>query len=306
MDRSFTYGGQAVVEGVMIRGQQFATVACRTAQGEVISRTEELHGPMRSQAGTLPVLRGMLLLWETMQVGVRSLMFSSQVADGRDPNAPLNKGSMYLAIALSVSFASALFFIGPLLLTNWLEPRIGHAATVTFEGLVRLCALLAYVWAIGFVPGVRRLFENHGAEHMAVNAYEAGAPLTIESLRRFSVLHPRCGTNVLLTVMILSMFVFGALGAQPFWSELLSRLILIPAIGGIAYEALRLTARFQHVPLVRLLAQPNLELQTFTTRQPTDEQIEVAILALRSVLVLDGVLADEPAVSLAPVRVAAD
>jgi uncharacterized protein YqhQ len=290
----------------MIRGQRYATVACRRRDGQIITRTEELQGRLREQTRELPILRGMLLLWETMQVGVRCLFFSSQVADGRDPDAPMDKGAVLLAIGISITCSAALFFAGPLLLTAWLEPRIGHPATVTFEGLVRLLALLGYVWAIGFVPGVRRLFEHHGAEHMTVNAYEAGAPLTVEGVRRFSVIHPRCGTNFLLTVMITSMFVFGALGTQPFWSEMVSRLVLIPVIAGLAYEALRFTARYQHHPLVRILAQPNLELQTFTTRQPTDEQIEVAILALNAVLVLDGVIADESGAVLAPVAITAD
>jgi uncharacterized protein YqhQ len=306
LDRRFAYGGQAVIEGVMVRGQRYATVACRRRDGEIVMRTEELRGRLREQTRELPVLRGMLLLWETMQVGVRCLFFSSQVADGRDPDAPMSKASVLLAIGISLACSAALFFAGPLLLTAWLEPRIGHPATVTVEGLIRLLALLASVWAIGFVPGVRRLFEHHGAEHMTVNAYEAGAPLTVEGVRRFSVIHPRCGTNFLLTVMITSIFVFGLLGAQPFWSELVSRLLLIPVIAGLAYEALRFTARYQDHPLVNILAQPNLELQAFTTRQPTDDQIEVAILALRTVLELDGVLEDEPGGALSPVPVVAD
>jgi uncharacterized protein YqhQ len=306
VDRRFAYGGQAVIEGVMIRGQRYATVACRCPDGNIVTRTEELGGRLREQTRELPVLRGMLLLWETMQVGVRCLFFSSQVADGRDPEQPMSKGAMLLAIGISLTVSAALFFAGPLMLTAWLEPRIGHPATVTFEGLLRLLVLLGYVWAIGFVPGVRRLFEHHGAEHMAVNAYEAEAPLTIESIRRFSVIHARCGTNFLLTVMISSMFVFGALGAQPFWSELVSRVLLIPAIAGIAYEALRLTARFQDHPLLGILSRPHLELQAFTTRQPTDEQIEVAVLALRSVLVLDGVLDEEASPVLAPVALTVD
>lgn len=306
MDRRFAYGGQAVVEGVMIRGQHHAVVACRRLDGDVIMRSEELRGRMREQTRELPVLRGMLLLWETMQVGVRCLMFSSQVADGRDPEAETNRSAMYLAIAMSIACSALLFFVGPLMLTSWLQPRIGHPATVTFEGLIRLIALLGYVWVIGFVPGVRRLFEYHGAEHMAVNAYEAEAPLTVDGVRRFSVLHARCGTNFLLTVMITSMFVFGALGAQPLWSELVARLVLIPVIAGIAYEGLRFTARFQDNAFVRMLAQPNLELQSFTTRQPSDAQIELALTALNSVLVLDGVLDEAPAGALATVRVSAE
>lgn len=303
MERSFTYGGQAVVEGVMIRGQRFAAVSCRKSDGSIVSRTEELRWEMRDQARNIPVLRGMLLLWETMQLGVRSLTFSSHIADGRDPNTAMSKAAILLAIALSLSVSTMLFFVGPLLMTNWLEPRLGHASTVTFEGLIRLTVLLAYVWVIGFVPGVRRLFQHHGAEHKAVNAYEAGAPLTLESVRRFSVIHDRCGTNFLLTVMLLSIVVFGLLGDQSLLGEVLSRVLLIPVIAGLAYEGLRFTAAYHHNRIVRMLAQPSLELQTFTTREPVDEQIDLALHALRTVLVLDGVLSDETEPVLAPVTI---
>lgn len=300
MDRPFYYGGQAVVEGVMMRGQRYATVACRKPDGEIVTRIEELRGAMRAEAREVPVLRGILLLWETMQLGVRSLTFSSQIADGRNPDTIQSKAATFLAIGLSVAFSALLFFVGPLMLTAWLEPRVGHAATVTIEGLVRLLALLGYVFAIGLVPGVHRLFQHHGAEHKTVNAYEAGAPLTPESVRRFSVIHTRCGTSFLLTVMLVSIVVFGLLGSQPLWSELVSRVLLIPVIAGLAYEILRFTADHYDNPIVRFAIQPNLELQYFTTREPNDEQIELAILALRSVLVLDGVLSDEPVGALTP------
>jgi uncharacterized protein YqhQ len=307
VSHSFSYGGQAVVEGVMIRGQRFATVACRKPGGEIVTRSEELTwAASRDQARQIPVLRGMLLLWETMQLGVRSLTFSSQIADGRDPATTISRASIFLAIALSVSVSAALFFVGPLLLTSWLEPRFGHASAVTFEGLIRLTVLLAYVWAIGFVPGVRRLFQHHGAEHKAVNAYEAGVPLTPENVQRFSVIHARCGTNFLLTVMLVSIVVFGLLGAQPLWTELLSRVLLIPLIAGIAYEVLRFTAAHGDNRFVRVLAQPSLELQSLTTREPSDEQVELAILALRSVLVLDGILVEEPDTALKPAAVRID
>jgi uncharacterized protein YqhQ len=166
---------------------------------------------------------------------------------------------------------------------------------VTFEGLVRLLVLLGYLTAIGYVPGVNRLFAHHGAEHKTVNAYEAGAPLTLESVRRYSVIHTRCGTSFMLTVMLVSIAVFGVLGSQPLWQELTSRVVFIPIIAGIAYEFLRFTADHYDNTFIRFITRPNLELQLFTTREPDDAQLELAILALRTVLVLDGVLASESA-----------
>lgn len=289
MSKPFYYGGQAVVEGVMMRGQRYATVACRRPDGEIVTRTEELNPTLREQTKAIPILRGVLLLWETMQLGVRSLFFSNQVAEGRDPQAPLAKATIIGAILASVSFSALLFFLGPLLVTAWLEPRVGQHATVMFEGLIRLFALLGYVWSIGFVPGVRRLFEHHGAEHKTVNAYEAGAPLTPESVRRYSLIHTRCGTSFLLTVMVVSIVVFSVIGRQPLWMEVITRVALIPLIAGAAYEILRFTADHYDNRIVRVLTRPNLELQYFTTREPTDEQLELAILSLTTVLALDGV-----------------
>lgn len=294
MSQKFYYGGQAVIEGVMMRGQRYATTVCRQPDGSVVSRTEELSGALREQSRQIPVVRGVALLWETMQLGVRSLFFSSQVADGRDPEAPLARGAMLFAVATSLLFSVLIFFITPLVLTAWMEPRLGHTSMVMFEGLVRLLILLGYLFTIGRIPTVRRLFAHHGAEHKTVNAYEAGAPLTPESVRAFSVIHTRCGTSFLLTVMLISTFVFGALGSQPLWLEIISRIVLIPAIAGLAYEVLRFTADHYDNRFIRILIRPNLELQYFTTREPSDAQLELAIFALRHVLVLDGVLAAEP------------
>src|SRR5215204_4802620 len=289
------YGGQAVIEGVLIRGHRHAVVCCRDRQGELVTRTETLPGITQGPASQIPILRGMLLLWETMQLGVRALLFSSQLADGCEPDSVASRGRVISAIAISLTVSALLFFVGPLALTAWLEPRLGNPAMVMFEGLLRLTALLAYVYCIGFVPGVRRLFEHHGAEHMTVNAYEDGAPLTVESVRRFSVIHRRCGTNFLLTVMLVSIGVFALLGAQPLSSEIISRVVLIPVIAGLAYEALRLMADRPDNALVRFISQPSLELQALTTRQPTDDQIDLAIVAMRRVLALDGLLDEEPA-----------
>lgn len=295
MERDFYYGGQAVVEGVMMRGRRHAVTACRRPDGEIVLRTETLGGAIREQARELPVLRGVLLLWETMQLGVRSLFFSSQVAVGADTEALPARTTVYGTIAASVLGAALLFFVAPLLLTAWLEPRLGHPATVMVEGLLRLLALLGYLTAIGFVPSVRRLFAHHGAEHKTVNAYEAGAPLTPEGVRAHSMIHTRCGTSFMLTVMLVSIAVFAMIGRQSLWEELVTRVALIPLIAGIAYEALRFTADHYENALVRFLIQPNLELQRFTTREPAEAQLKLAILALREVLALDGVLTAEPA-----------
>lgn len=303
MSERFYYGGQAVVEGVMMRGRRYATTACRRPDGTIVTRTEELSNAMREQTRQIPILRGVLLLWETMQLGVRSLFFSTQVAEGGDPEQSLPRRTMIFAIATSLLFSVALFFVTPLILTAWLESRVGHSSAMMFEALLRLTLLLGYLFAIGTIPAVRRLFAHHGAEHKTVNAYEAGAPLTKESIRAYSVIHTRCGTSFLLTVMLISIIVFALVGQQPMWVELISRVTLIPLIAGAAYEVLRFTADHYDNRLVRILIRPNLELQYFTTREPNDEQLELAIIALRSVLALDGVIVGEPVEGLQPVPV---
>jgi uncharacterized protein YqhQ len=295
------YGGQAVIEGIMIRGQRWAAVACRRPDGGVVIRREPLTAAGRPSP--VPFVRGVLALAETMQVGVRCLFFSNQIAEGRPHGEPMSRRAVATAIGVSLLCAALIFFLLPLMLTTWLEPRVGHPATAVFEGLVRLLVLLGYLAAVSRLPSVRRLFEHHGAEHMAVNAYEAGVPLTPERVREFSVIHDRCGTSFMLIVMLVSIPVFALVGAAPLHVQALSRVLLIPAIAAVAYELFKLMSAYLHHPLVRLLIQPNLELQQYTTRAPSDDQIELALIALREVLTLDGALDDDADGQWAPAAV---
>lgn len=295
------YGGQAVIEGVMIRGPRHMAIAARTREGSIVTREETLPGVMSGRLRAIPIVRGAIVLYETLALGIRSLTWSSQVAAGGELRE-IGKAQMLTSLAFTLLFTGAIFFAGPVLLTGWIGEVIGSEyAEVALEGVLRLLMFVAYVWAIGRLPEIRRVFGYHGAEHRAIHAYEHGRDLTPEAIRAFPNEHPRCGTAFLLTVMVISLVVFIVLGTPPIWVRIVERIILVPVIASFAYELLRAGQRYGEHALVRKLYAPNLWLQRLTTRDPDDGQIEVAIVALERALALDGVrpapevaLADKP------------
>ncbi|MCH7522982.1 MAG: DUF1385 domain-containing protein [Chloroflexi bacterium] len=283
------YGGQAVIEGVMIRGPHSVVVACRRPDGEITVRRETLSGVYTGLLRHIPFVRGVIVLWETMALGMRSLIFSSNVALGEEENeiSPIAVIGMGLAALVVVA---AIFFAGPVLLTSWLEGRIDSSVVVVvIEGLIRLAILVAYIGLIGLVPDIRRVYAYHGAEHKSIHALEAGDPLEPSAVQRHPTAHVRCGTSFLLTIVVVSVVLFAALGSQELWMRVASRVVLIPVIAAIAYELIRLGGRFYGNPVARVLMWPNLALQKLTTRQPDDSQVEVALRALREVMALEGI-----------------
>ncbi len=283
------YGGQAVIEGVMIRGPHSVVVACRRPDGEIAVRRETLGGVYTGLLRRIPFVRGVIVLWETMALGMRSLIYSSNVALGEEENeiSPIAVIGMGLAALVVVA---AIFFAGPVLLTSWLEGRIDSSVVVVaIEGLIRLAILVAYIGLIGLVPDIRRVYAYHGAEHKSIHALEAGDPLEPPAVQRHPTAHVRCGTSFLLTIVVVSVVLFAALGSQELWMRVASRVVLIPVIAAIAYELIRLGGRFYGNPVARVLMWPNLALQKLTTRQPDDSQVEVALRALREVMALEGI-----------------
>ena len=295
-----TYGGQAVIEGVMIRGPRHMAVAVRAPGGEITVRHETLPGFLAGSLRRVPVIRGVIVLYETLALGVRALTWSSQVANGlerREGTPP----QMIVTLAITMSVAALIFFAGPVLLTGWIAEVIGgnEYIEVALEGLVRVAMLVGYIWLIGRLPEIRRVFAYHGAEHRAIHAHEDGRKLTTEAVRAFPNEHPRCGTAFLLTVMLLALVLFIALGTPPVWLRIVERIALLPPIAAVAYELIRLGQRFGDAPLVGLIWRPNLWLQKLTTRDPDDAQIEVAIVALKQAIALEPALAEEPSEPLA-------
>lgn len=286
--KRFPYGGQAVLEGVMMRGLHQATVAVRSPSGAIMYRHEPLDYQRRYHWENAPFLRGVLMLWDSLSLGVKALNFSAGIATGEEEEQP-SKAALTLTLVVSLAFAFGIFFALPLLLASLLT-AFGASNLVrdTAEGFIQLGIFVGYLALIGRMPDIQRVFGYHGAEHKAINAYEAGAPLTVESVRSFTLIHPRCGTSFLLVVVVLSIPIFAAFGGLPLWARLASRVVLVPLIAAIAYELLRLSAANYHRRWVRALVAPSLALQRLTTREPDDTMVAVAIAALLPVLVADG------------------
>jgi uncharacterized protein YqhQ len=281
-DRIISYGGQAVIEGVMMRGQVAVAVAMRAPNGEIVIHREKLSGLYRSAIARIPFLRGVILLWDALGLGMRALTLSANLQTGEEEK--LEGPALYLTLGLSLLLGVGLFFLLPAGIGSLVEHSLGWNVWLNnlVEGAVRLLLLVGYIWAIGFMPDVKRLFAYHGAEHKTINAYEAGADLTPEAVAKFPLEHARCGTAFLLTLVLLSILLFTALGPLSLFWRLVSRVLLLPVLAGLSVEYIRWTANHLDRPWVRWLIKPNLALQSLTTREPDRGMLEVAIQAFQA------------------------
>src|SRR5688572_15676229 len=278
----------------MMRSPSKWAVAVRKPDGEIAQVVTDITSPMaRNRIFRLPVIRGVIALGESLAIGFRALAISANYA-AQDPEAEegevqteISRGQIIFAFAIAIGFALVLFKVGPALITNWL-PIDTTGAFVVIEGLVRVTIFILYILVISLLPDLRRVFQYHGAEHKAINALEAGEELTPENVQRFSLIHPRCGTAFLLWVMVIAIFVFAFIG-QPSWPWLIaSRILLLPVIAGLAYEVIRFAGKHTDNRFLMTLLAPGLWLQRLTTREPSLDQLEVSIRALREVLRLEG------------------
>jgi uncharacterized protein YqhQ len=284
-------GGQAVLEGVMMRGASNWAVAVRKPDGDIAQVSKPIVSPMtRHWVLRLPVIRGVVALGESLAIGFRALAISANYAaqeeDDEELPTELSRGQLIFAFAIAIGFAVLLFKVGPALLTDW----IGIQARwfVIVEGLIRVTVFVLYLVLISLLPDLRRVFQYHAAEHKAINAYEAGEELEPARVRKFSLIHPRCGTAFLLWVMVIAIFVFAFFGRPAWYWLIATRILLLPVIAGIAYELIRFAGKHTGNRILMTLLAPGLWLQRLTTREPTLEQIEVSIRALREVLELEG------------------
>ncbi|MCY4616731.1 MAG: DUF1385 domain-containing protein [Chloroflexi bacterium] len=284
---SNSFGGQAVVEGVMIRGPRSIAVAVRTPDGEIMIRTRGLGGRLTNLVRRIPLVRGMLVLWETLAIGIWALAWASAVhneeVDEHGEARPFGVAG-WLVLLVVLGFAVTVFFAGPVLVTAWLSALLPDLLVIGIEGVVRLGLLLGYIRLIGRSPEVQRVFQYHAAEHKAVQALEQGRELSVQAVRRLPKEHPRCGTSFLLTVAVVAAIVFVFAGTEPLWWRFVSRLVLIPVIAALSYEAIRFGGLHLGNAVVRTLFSANLALQKLTTRDPDDEQIQVAIASLNAAL----------------------
>jgi len=280
-DKLPTYGGQAVIEGVMMRGGKSVAIAMRDPDQEIVIHTEELGGIYKSRLTKIPFLRGLVILWDALGLGMRALTISANTQTGEDEK--LEGPMLYITLGVSLAFGIGLFFLAPAAIGQFFQYLgLSNWWSNLAEGIVRLFLLIGYIWVIGRMEDVRRVFAYHGAEHKTINAFEDGAELTPEVVATYPLEHARCGTAFLLTLVLISVVVFSLLGPMPLGWRLASRILLIPVIAGIAYEYIRWTATHLHWGWVRWITRPNLALQRLTTREPSLDIIEVGIAAFNA------------------------
>jgi uncharacterized protein YqhQ len=286
---SFTYGGQALIEGVLMRGRDAIAVALRHPDGQIVYATERLdsgfHGTRWSK---WPLVRGLVVLYETLVVGTRWLVRSANV-QAQEEGVELGRGSVALMLGLTLVAGVGIFFLLPLLVATVTAANVENGLVQhLIEGLVRVGIFLGYLALIGRAPDIARVFQYHGAEHMTIHALEAGDPLTVDAVRKYPTAHQRCGTEFLVVVILLSIIAFSVVGRQDPLVMVGSRVLLIPVIASVGYEILRFGARHRANPLVKVLLYPGLIVQMITTKQPSDDMIEVAIVSMEQALEADG------------------
>ncbi len=287
-EKKYNYGGQAVIEGVMIRGRTSVATAVRQPNGGIVVDSKPVGAAFSSRFRRWPFTRGILVLLESMILGIRSLTYSANVSLEEEEEALSNKAIAVMLFS-AVALAVALFFLLPLGLTKLIDNWIPTNSLVfnLIEGVIRLIIFLAYLKIIGMLSDIKRTFMYHGAEHKTVNAWEAGVPMTVDEVKKFSTAHVRCGTSFLFLVLIIAILVFSLVGVHNIWLMVLSRVLLLPVIAALGYEVIYLTARYSNNRLVKIIQAPGLLLQSLTTAEPDDRQLEVAIAALNKAVEVD-------------------
>jgi uncharacterized protein YqhQ len=285
--KEFHYGGQAVIEGVMMRGQRSMAVAVRSPSGQVHVTTKPISN---SQTGIrkIPFVRGVIVLVESLVLGIGALFESANVSLGEE-DQKISGPLLWGTLALSLAFAAAVFFVTPLLITkSFVDPHLDSTLLSNLvEGIIRVAIFVVYLALVNLIPDIRTVFAYHGAEHKTINAYEHHVPLEPEPVAKFSTAHVRCGTSFLFAVMIIAIVVFSLVPSPDIWLRIASRIVLIPVIAAVGYEFTRFSARFADNQIVRVLFLPGLALQKMTTRQPNNRQLEVAISALKGAIEAD-------------------
>jgi len=285
VSKKIYYGGQAVIEGVMMRGQKAMVTAVRRPDGELTTDTQPLPAIYTGRLRQTPLVRGIIVLIEALVLGIKALLYSANVSMGEEEEE-ISGGLVWAIVAVALVFAVALFFIAPLFLTRLLNISSSLLFNLV-DGFIRVAIFITYIKVITLVPDIKQVFAYHGAEHKAVNAYEAGVPLEVEAVKAYSTAHVRCGTSFLFAVLIISIVVFALIGLHSPWLMVLSRIVLIPVIAAIGYEVIYFGARHTSNGLVRAILAPGLWLQALTTREPDDSQLEVALAALERVVAAD-------------------
>lgn len=283
-----SYGGQALIEGVLMRGRKALSAAFRNPKGKIEVYSENLEGIYKNKLFQVPFLRGLVILWDSLVLGMRYLTISANV-QAQDEKEKIEGPAIYLTVLIAIISAVVLFFVLPVLISQIVSSFFPINATLNnfIEGIFRLIIMILYLWGISHMNEIRRVFAYHGAEHKTINAFEDHSELTVKSVMKYSIQHPRCGTSFLLTLIILSVLLFTFIGEMPLILKIISRIILVPFLAMVAYEVIRWFGNHQDNLLVKWLSKPNLALQNFTTLEPTPDMVEVAIQAFNSLLELE-------------------
>ncbi|HNR01120.1 MAG TPA: DUF1385 domain-containing protein [Anaerolineaceae bacterium] len=283
-----SYGGQALIEGVLMRGSRYLAAAYRAPNDEIIVETEKLTGIYTSKIARIPFLRGLVILWDAIGLGTKYLTRSANIQTGEEEK--IEGPAMALSLILSFSIAIALFFIAPAglasLLEKWVKisPFVGNL----IEGMVRLLLIIAYIWGIGRMKDIKRVFSYHGAEHKTINAFESSSDLDVPAVKKFSLYHPRCGTGFIVILVIFSIILFVLIGPiENVFLKLGSRVLLLPLLVMLAYEYMRFSANHSNHPIFRALSFINLSMQRLTTVEPDEKMVEVALKAFTTMYNLE-------------------
>jgi uncharacterized protein YqhQ len=289
MSKTFQYGGQAVIEGVMMRGPKELAVAVRKADGEIVVNTQRVSSLAdKYKFLKLPLLRGVMALIESMVMGIKTLTYSANLVASEEEEEVLGSKEIFLTVALALGLSVLLFIVLPTTVAHFLKTFAPPFWQNILEGLLRIAIFVGYVVSIGHMKDIQRVFQYHGAEHKVINALEAGESLTVEAVKKQTTRHPRCGTSFMLFVLVLTVFLYSFLRTPDILSRVTTRILLLPVVAGIAYEIIKWSGKHVSNPVVRFFIAPGLWMQRLTTKEPDDSQIEVAIRALEGVLDVDG------------------
>jgi uncharacterized protein YqhQ len=287
--KKFNYGGQAVIEGVMIRGRKYLVTALRKPDGTVSVDKQPLPSLYTGKLRAMPLFRGIIVLIESLVLGMKTLLYSANEAL-EEEGEKVSGWWMWLMLIVSLAFAVALFFLAPLFLTTFLTKSFNIQGGFLFnliDGLIRLVIFILYLWLVSLMPDIKRVFAYHGAEHKTVNGYEAGVPLEPGAVKMFSKAHVRCGGSFLFVVLIIAIIVFSIVGKWALWLMVLSRVLLLPLISALGYEVIYFGARHTNNIFVKIILAPGMWVQSFTTREPDNSQLEVAIAAMKAAVEAD-------------------
>ena len=282
-EKKFYYGGQAVIEGVMMRGKQVMATAIRRPNGEIGIQSQHLSNLYTGVWRRTPLVRGVIALIESMLLGIQTLMYSANIAL-EEEQTKLSGWSTFGIILVAVAFAVGLFFLLPLVIVNPIKDHVSSIGFNLIEGVIRVIMFIAYLKIISLMSDIKRVFAYHGAEHKAINTYEAGEPLEVEYARKYTTANPRCGTSFLFAVLVIAILVFSLVGKPGLLLLVASRILLLPVIAALGYEFIYFTSRHCNNPIMKVLMAPGLWLQKLTTREPDDEQLEIALESLKHVL----------------------